>query len=84
MSLEMRVECEKCHAALEHGDLAFICSYECTFCPTCAVTMGQRCPNCQGEQVRRGSTSTCREPAAGSDFSTQAPLTAPNLRGDEP
>jgi hypothetical protein len=53
VALEMRSECEKCHAVLEHDDLAFICSYECTFCAECAGTMGQRCPNCQGELVRR-------------------------------
>jgi uncharacterized protein len=53
MALEMRTGCEKCQAALEHGDLAFICSYECTFCPSCTVSMAQRCPNCGGELVRR-------------------------------
>lgn len=53
MSLEMRAQCERCQAATEPGDLVFICSYECTFCPTCALEMGQRCPNCGGELVRR-------------------------------
>jgi len=53
VALEMRSECEKYHAMLEHGELAFICSYECTFCPAYAGTMGQRCPNCQGELVWR-------------------------------
>lgn len=53
MPLEMRARCEKCEATLEAGDLAFICSYECTFCPGCTMTMGQRCPNCSGELVRR-------------------------------
>jgi uncharacterized protein len=53
MPLEMRTQCEKCQRSLEHADLAFICSYECTFCPACAVTMAQHCPNCGGELVRR-------------------------------
>jgi hypothetical protein len=53
MSLEMRSQCEKCQRALEHHDLAFICSYECTFCPGCTMAMEQRCPNCGGELVRR-------------------------------
>jgi uncharacterized protein len=53
MSLEMRGRCEKCQAAVGHDDLVFICSYECTFCPTCTMEMGQRCPNCDGELVRR-------------------------------
>jgi len=53
MSLEMRAQCERCEASLSLDDLAFICSYECTFCPTCTIEMGQRCPNCGGELVRR-------------------------------
>jgi hypothetical protein len=53
MALEMRRQCEKCHAALGFGDPVFICSYECTFCPACAVSMDQVCPNCGGELVRR-------------------------------
>ena len=53
MPLEMRAICEKCQAPLDHGDLVFICSYECTFCPSCTMSMGQRCPNCAGELVRR-------------------------------
>ena len=49
----MRAQCERCQAGLTHGDLVFICSFECTFCPTCTMQMGQRCPNCGGELVRR-------------------------------
>src|SRR5688572_1791621 len=36
MGLEMKSTCERCQAALAHGDEAFICSYECTFCPSCS------------------------------------------------
>ncbi|WP_397391657.1 DUF1272 domain-containing protein [Pseudomonas oryzihabitans] len=33
---------------------ALICSYECTFCAACAAGPLQgRCPNCQGELLRR-------------------------------
>jgi hypothetical protein len=53
MALEMRAQCEKCQTALGREDLAFICSYECTFCPICATSMGRVCPNCGGELVRR-------------------------------
>jgi hypothetical protein len=53
MSLEMRAQCERCQQELGHGDLVFICSYECTFCPSCTMEMGQRCPNSSGELVRR-------------------------------
>ncbi|HLI13666.1 MAG TPA: DUF1272 domain-containing protein [Alphaproteobacteria bacterium] len=33
---------------------ARICSFECTFCASCAENvLGDRCPNCGGELVRR-------------------------------
>jgi hypothetical protein len=53
MALEMKTECEHCHAALEWGSSALICSYECTFCETCAGEMGNTCPNCEGELLAR-------------------------------
>jgi hypothetical protein len=51
--LEMRETCEKCDAALGEADAARICSFECTFCPTCADAMASVCPNCGGELVAR-------------------------------
>ena len=53
MSLEMRPECERCNAALEDNGVAFICSYECTFCAACASEMENICPNCGSELVAR-------------------------------
>ena len=53
MSLEMRTECERCGTALVAEGLAFICSYECTFCARCAAEMDLTCPNCDGELVTR-------------------------------
>jgi len=53
VSLEMRPECERCNAALEDNGIAFICSYECTFCAACASEMENICPNCGGELVAR-------------------------------
>lgn len=53
MALEMRASCEKCGKALAHDAAAFICSYECTFCPDCAAAMDARCPNCGGELMVR-------------------------------
>ena len=60
MSLQMRSECERCGARLEDGGEAYICSYECTFCATCARAMDLTCPNCGGELVgpRRSSLKT--------------------------
>lgn len=53
MALEMRTTCERCGAALLPGGAAFICTYECTFCPTCTSEMRSICPNCGGELVPR-------------------------------
>jgi uncharacterized protein len=50
--LEMRAECERCQAPLPQDGEARICSYECTFCPTCADELGT-CPNCGGQLVER-------------------------------
>ncbi len=53
--LELRPNCECCDRDLppETRD-AMICSFECTFCRTCAETvLGGICPNCAGELVRR-------------------------------
>jgi hypothetical protein len=53
MALEMKKECEKCGRAVPDGAEAWMCSYECTFCPECAEEMNSVCPNCGGELVRR-------------------------------
>ena len=53
MALEMRTTCERCGAALTPDGDAVICSYECTFCASCAEAMSQVCPNCGGELVAR-------------------------------
>ncbi|WP_295517643.1 DUF1272 domain-containing protein [uncultured Pseudomonas sp.] len=53
--LEMRTTCEHCTSSLPaDSERALICSYECTFCADCvAGPLQGRCPNCQGELVRR-------------------------------
>ena len=53
MALEMRTTCERCGAALTDDGEAFICSYECTWCPACTAAMNHVCPNCGGELVVR-------------------------------
>jgi hypothetical protein len=49
--LELRPNCECCDVDLPPtARTARICSFECTFCETCATTrLGGRCPNCGGE-----------------------------------
>jgi hypothetical protein len=53
--LELRPNCECCDRDLPPESLeARICSFECTFCRSCAETvLGGHCPNCGGELVRR-------------------------------
>lgn len=49
----MRDVCEKCGTATPAGEPALICSFECTFCTTCAEAMERACPNCGDELVAR-------------------------------
>jgi uncharacterized protein len=53
MALEMRESCERCEAPVAPEAEAFICSFECTFCPSCSTALDGVCPNCGGELVRR-------------------------------
>jgi two-component system, LytTR family, sensor kinase len=53
MNLEMKRRCERCASALEPDGEACICSFECTFCTTCAASLLDQCPNCGGELVPR-------------------------------
>jgi len=52
IGLAMKRLCERCNTPLRTDGDAFICSYECTFCPKCASDLG-RCPNCGGQLVAR-------------------------------
>ena len=53
MALEMRTACERCGSALAPDGEAQICSFECTFCVSCADSLDNVCPNCGGELVVR-------------------------------
>jgi uncharacterized protein len=57
MSLEMKTTCGSCGATLQPDGSAFICSYECTYCPTCAGA-SPRCPHCRGELAPRPRRET--------------------------
>jgi len=53
--LQLRPNCECCDKDLppESSD-ARICSFECTFCASCAThALKGKCPNCGGELVAR-------------------------------
>ena len=53
--LQLRPSCECCDKDLPPESVeARICSFECTFCATCAGTvLAGKCPNCGGELVAR-------------------------------
>jgi hypothetical protein len=73
--LELRPNCECCDTDLAPDSVAFICTFECTFCETCAADrFGGVCPNCGVELVRR----PIRPPAALARF----PASATRVRRD--
>jgi hypothetical protein len=51
--MEMKPNCEKCNAELQQDGIAYVCSYECTYCEECTIKLENICPNCGGELVRR-------------------------------
>lgn len=51
--LELRPNCECCDVDLPPSAEALICSFECTWCPTCAAELKGVCPNCGGGLVSR-------------------------------
>lgn len=53
--LEYRRSCERCGRELAVDDhQVYICSFECTWCASCAATFPQRgCPNCGGNLMLR-------------------------------
>jgi len=53
--LQLRPNCECCNVDLSPDSTdARICSFECTFCASCAEgVLAGKCPNCGGELVAR-------------------------------
>lgn len=51
----MKTHCERCQKFLPvYSEEARICSYECTYCETCATqNLGNKCPKCDGDLVPR-------------------------------
>ncbi len=58
MALQLKAACERCGNPLAWDGIAFVCSYECTFCRECVVALAAECPNCGGELVRRPRRTT--------------------------
>lgn len=53
--LLLKTTCENCKKQLSYySEEAFICSFECTFCIECTITILKNiCPNCKGNLVKR-------------------------------
>ncbi|MBK9474878.1 MAG: DUF1272 domain-containing protein [Tetrasphaera sp.] len=52
--LDMLPACQRCGAAVPFAAVAYICSYECTYCPECCGgPLKQVCPTCGGELRQR-------------------------------
>jgi hypothetical protein len=67
--LQLRPNCECCDRDLPADSAdAFICSFECTFCASCArEVLAGKCPNCGGELVarpRRPASKLAKHPAS--------------------
>jgi uncharacterized protein len=67
--LQLRPNCECCNKDLPpESTEARICSFECTFCASCAESvLGAKCPNCGGELVvrpRRPASKLDKYPAS--------------------
>jgi uncharacterized protein len=66
--LELRPSCECCDRDLPPDSEAMMCSFECTFCRSCAEgPFGGRCPNFRGELLtrpRRPADKLLRNPAS--------------------
>ena len=67
--LQLRQNCECCNKDLPPDSTeARICSFECTFCVSCAESvLGDTCPNCGGELLprpRRPADKLAKYPAS--------------------
>lgn len=65
--LELRPNCECCDGDLPPDSEAYICTYECTWCPDCAQALHRICPNCGGNlELRpvRPAEKLARDPAS--------------------
>ena len=52
--LQLRPNCECCGRDLAPADEAYLCTFECTWCPDCVARFAdRRCPNCSGNLERR-------------------------------
>jgi ribosomal protein S18 acetylase RimI-like enzyme len=84
--MALRPTCERCGVALRGTDEAYVCSWDCTFCPRCAPGPERVCPNCGGELVRRPRRAEPPPPTEAEDRGTGdlAPASEVRLRRATP
>lgn len=68
----MKGNCEACGIALPPDSEAYVCSYDCTFCPACYANRQKACPNCGGELARRPRRNSDTATREGTPFSSQS------------
>ncbi|MFT2092400.1 DUF1272 domain-containing protein [Paraglaciecola sp. 2405UD69-4] len=52
--LKLKPNCETCDCDLPPQSIAYICSFECTYCETCSDKLHQyTCPSCKGNLEKR-------------------------------
>ena len=66
--LKMKSKCEKCSEELPATGVAYICSFECTFCSDCTDSMQHVCTNCEGELLKRPARLRSPVQVAGSQL----------------
>jgi hypothetical protein len=66
--LKMKSKCENCSKELLPAGVAFIRSFECTFCGDCTDSMQHVCANCEGELVKRPTRLRSPAQVAGSQL----------------
>lgn len=79
MFLTMKSACEKCGQVLAADGEAYICSYECTFCPACIAEMDGHCLTCGGELSRRPPRRFSISPPPGSEVAAPPILRQPGV-----
>ena len=86
--LEIRPNCEHCNKNLPNTSTeAMICSFECTYCKTCAIEIFENvCPSCAGNFIKRPirpSKMLERYPASTTRIFKPKDLEAAKLKSDK-
>jgi hypothetical protein len=64
MALELKGNLREMRTHAYNKRSSYICSYECTYCATCAEQVSFVCRNCEGEVVRRPRRKEAANPVS--------------------